>query len=251
MAATLIAYYDGSGKSDDLTCQYLTLAGFIATPEAWQVFEKRWGEVLARNECASLHMTDANALKGAFSPANGWTARRVENLLMDFAGHCFSTEAHNAYEFLVSTHCTVNLADYRQAVTVYPLLSNHHPEQFCVTHVVNVAASMLPNDDSQQLGKDGTVELFFDKNEAFMKHPYKAWTQKPSKKDVNWGLISSIEPVDSDAVYGVQAADFLAWIVNRHRTAGDPLLEEIARDIAPNYPMYMDYDKFKNEAEEL
>ncbi|MSQ16464.1 MAG: hypothetical protein EXR54_02690 [Dehalococcoidia bacterium] len=64
LAVAIKAYCDGSGKSDDPACQYLTLAGCIATPEAWETFEKRWHDALARNDCDYLHMTDANFLKG-------------------------------------------------------------------------------------------------------------------------------------------------------------------------------------------
>jgi hypothetical protein len=245
LAVAIKAYCDGSGKSDDPVSQYLTLAGCIATPEAWDAFEKRWGEVLARNGCDYLHMQEANALQGAFSTAKGWTALRVSALLLDFASCSFSTETLEAQGTFVSAHCTVNLPDYRRAAETYPQLRNYRPEQFCVTHVVNVAASMLPNDSSRPLGKDGTAELYFDKGEPFMKYIDREWRQKPRKRHPNWELVSSLVPVDSRTVYGVQAADFLAWTVNRYFMTRDPDLAEIAMRAVPNIaPMYIDYDRF-------
>ncbi|MDO8750412.1 MAG: DUF3800 domain-containing protein [Dehalococcoidia bacterium] len=245
MAVAIKAYCDCSGKSDDPRSEYLTLAGCIATPEAWYAFEKRWGEALIRNHCDYLHMKEANALQGAFSVANGWTAIRVSDLLSDLASSCFPTET------IVSANCTVNLPDYRRAVEIYPQLRNYRPEQFCVTHVVNVAASMLPTDNSRPFGKDGTAELFFDKNESFMKHVYKEWKRRGAKRDVNWGLISSVGAVDSKTVYGLQAADFLAWNINRYFVTRDADHAEIAMRAVPNIdPVYMDYDSFIATAKE-
>ena len=230
LAVAIKAYCDGSGKSDDRNSVYLTLASFIAEPDAWDVFERRWGEALARHRCEYLHMKDAKALRGNFST---WTHERVNHLLLDLKDSCLSAEAVKDYGMFVCAHCTVNLADYHSVAETYPQLLDIKPEQFCGTLVVNVAASMLPNNASRPFGKDGAVELYFDKSESFMKHVDRDWRLNRKGRHPSWNMVSSVRPSDSKSVYGIQAADFLAWNVNRYFVTGEIMYAKIALDL-PN-----------------
>ncbi len=247
MAVAIKAYCDGSGKSDDRNSRYLSLAGFIAGPEAWDAFERRWGEVLARHGCEYLHMKDANALRGNFST---WTHERVNRLLSNLKDSCLSAKAVNDYGTFVCAHCTVKLADYYSVAATYPQLLGIKPEQFCGTLVVNVAASMLPDNASRPFGKDGTVELFFDKTESFMKHVDRDWRLNRKSRHASWNMVSSVRPSDSKTVYGIQAADFLAWNVNRHFVTGKTIHAKIALDLPNIEHSYMDDAYFMREAKE-
>jgi len=64
------------------------------------------------------------------------------------------------------------------------------------------------------------LEMFFDRGEPFKGSFEKRWraeSQKYKQTKVwnSWQLISRISSVDMKAVPGLQAADILAWAVNR------------------------------------
>jgi hypothetical protein len=78
----------------------------------------------------------------------------------------------------------------------------------------------LPENLNSPFGKEGTVELFFDKGEPFMHKIDKIWRTKSENKPQVLQLVSSIEQSDTKTSIGLQAADFLAWSVNRYHTYG-------------------------------
>ena len=63
--------------------------------------------------------------------------------------------------------------------------------------------------------------LLFDRDEPYL-HEIKRRRDRRSNRSEKpwWYFISSIDPVDSKKVYGVQAADMLAWSYNRLRVRG-------------------------------
>ena len=53
-------------------------------------------------------------------------------------------------------------------------------------------------------------------------HHLKSWVRQIDKSGIGWApLIASIVQADSKEVTALQAADLLAWIINRHYTEGD------------------------------
>ncbi|MFC1871376.1 DUF3800 domain-containing protein [Chloroflexota bacterium] len=246
------AYYDGSGKSDDPNARFLTLAGYAGTPNAWQQFEKRWDQILQRWGCHYLHMSEAHSLQQEFAAAKGWTKNRVNGLLQDLFNECLSPTGWEKFkgEFYGAS-CTVNLEDFAKVCVDMPSHVLNKPEAICVDHVITIALRALPENSGMPFGKEGRVELFFDKGESFMHWIDKKWRSKPNNKlQCPLQLVSSISAVDARDVIGLQAADFLAWHTNRYYTHG--LNEEsgafagISRVFAtPLFDRYCDYDYLK------
>ncbi len=249
MAIAIQAYYDGSGKSEDPNVRFLTLAGYVGTPNAWQQFEERWHRVLQRWDCAYLHMNEARSLKGEFAARKGWTKDRVNVLLQDLFNECLSPIGWGEFkgEFYGAS-CTVNLEDYRRACADMPL---NEPEAICVDCVVTVALRALPENLEQPFGKEGSVEICFDKGEPFMHKVDKIWRSKPNNQlEGPLQLVRSIGAKDMRDVIGLQAADFLAWHTNRYYTHGfrEPTgaFAGITRVMAtPMFEWYYDYDRLK------
>ena len=250
LAVAIQAYYDGSGKSNNLTTKFLTLAGYAGTPDAWCQFEKCWAKVLQRWDCKYLHMKEANSLQEEFVISKGWTRERVSALLADLFNECLSPTGWVDFKGqFYGASCTVNLMDYRKAREEKPTLKE--AEAICVDYVVTIALKALPENRNLTFGKEGTTELFFDKGESFMNKIWRVWCSKPNNKLIGkLGLISSIAGVDSRNVIGIQAADFLAWHTNRYYTHG---LDEktgafaslIRAFAAPLFSCYYDYAKLK------
>ena len=248
LAITLRAYYDGSGTAHDPNARFLTLAGYVGTPNAWRHLEERWCRVLQRWECAYLHMKDADSLQEEFAEEKGWTTARVKGLLQDLFNECLSPTGWE--EFKGEFHgasCTVNLKDYARACADIPSLSSKKPEAICVDFVVTIALMALPETLDKPFGKDGRVELYFDKNESFMCKVDRIWRSKPSNKlQGPLRLVTSIDAADSRNFAGLQAADFLAWHTNRYYTHGLGLkgaFAAITRVFAtPLFSDYYDYE---------
>src|SRR4030042_6844117 len=140
VGVSIRAYYDGSGKSNNPETQFLTLAGYAGTPEAWIEFEQRWSKVLQSWDCDYLHMQEARQLKGKFE---GWDNDTVDRLLADLFNECFSPIGWENYKNqFYGASCTVNLEDYRKAYSEIPTLKK--PEVICVDFVVTIALMALP-----------------------------------------------------------------------------------------------------------
>jgi len=69
--------------------------------------------------------------------------------------------------------------------------------------------------------KGEDVILYFDRNEEFLHQVNRVWLKLKKRKDSGWARQTrGIIPVDSSQ-YAIQAADFIAWTMNREQTHGD------------------------------
>jgi hypothetical protein len=252
LALVMKAYYDSSGNSKDPNTRFLTLAGYVGTANAWQQFEERWDRVLQRWGCSYLHMSDAYLLRKEFAKTKGWTKDRVNALLRDLFNECLSKTGRGDFkDEFYGASCTVNLEDYAKASADMPSRSLKEPEAICVDHVVTIALRALPENLALPLGKEGRVELFFDKGESFMHKVDRIWRSKPNNRLKGpLQLVSSIAAADMREVIGLQAADFLAWHTNRYYTHGfDEPTGAIAQGMrlfsTPLFEYYCDYEYLK------
>jgi hypothetical protein len=217
VAGEIIGFYDGSTSKDG---KRITLAGYAAKPEVWREVEAIWARVLAddtnRPKAKSLHMWQANSLDEEFSLAKGWDKAKIDSLLNDLSNECLSPYGMRepVEDALVGAVCTVELDDYARTQADCPYLQGMAPEEVCVNYVAEVALKMLPEDLNGLMGKTGSIEMYFDRNERFMRTIIGPW-QRHRKKPGALKLIHNIEQVKDDSPVGIQAADFLAWHTNR------------------------------------
>lgn len=242
LAVTLKAYYDGSGKKDT---RFITLAGYVGTSAAWNQFEKQWSQILNHHGCQYLHMREARSLRGEFE---GWTHKRVDALLADLFNDCLSPIGWEDFKGkFYGASCTVNIADYKRAKAEIPSLKSL--ESICVDYVITIALRALPENLDLPFGKEGTLELFFDKGESFLNKVDRIWRAKPRNKlEGPLQLVSGIGSLDMHDVIGLQAADFLAWQTNRYHThslnEGTGAFAGITRVLAaPMFEYYYDHEK--------
>lgn len=237
------ACYDGSQGTREGVA-YVTLAGYVGPPTAWTTFYEWWTAILARWKCPSLHMADAIALKGAFTPQNGWSAERVENLRKDLINECLVPMGWGEFKGrFIGVSCTVDIPDYRRAYAELPRFqaSRKEPEAICVDYVVTATLAALPDDTSSRWGKAGTADLRFDNNEPFLHTIDRIWRGKRNLRPQEMELISNISTGNAKGCPGIQAADFLAWHTNRFRTKKDRYSKSMTVFSVPNYFRYFDY----------
>jgi hypothetical protein len=70
----LTAYFDDSGTSPNESIA--VVAGYIATTDMWEVFDRRWSSLLSKYEVTQLHRADVESFQGEFGTWN--PARRTE-----------------------------------------------------------------------------------------------------------------------------------------------------------------------------
>ena len=220
MSGEIVGHYDGSSSDRNGKAVRVTLAGYAANRQVWREVEAVWRRVLAddstRPGADCLHMWQANALSDEFSLANGWTKEKVDSLLNDLSNHCLSPYGTREpiEDSLVGAVCTVEIDDYFRAQNECPYLQGMTPEEVCVNYLAEVALGLLPEDPNGHMGKSGSVEMYFDRGERFMRTIYRPW-QQHRRKSGSLKLIHKIEQARSEDFVGLQAADFLAWHTNR------------------------------------
>lgn len=197
-------------------------------------------------------MKEARSLRQEFAAKKGLTQKRVNGLIQDLFNECIAQIAFVDFkdEFYRAS-CTVNLDDYAKA---YADMSANfrikEPEAICVDSVITVALRALTENLDLPFGKEGKIELFFDKGEQFMHMVDRVWRSKPKGKLKGpLQMVSSIKTADMHDVIGLQAADILAWQTNRCYTHGfneaTGALAKIIWFAAPTYHRYCDYDHLK------
>lgn len=229
MALASWAFFDGSGKKDTPA---ISLAGIAAPEVQWGDFDSDWHTTLNTHGADCFHMSPAINLATPFSQEEGWTKDKVDLLIRDLV-KLMGEYSNRGFQFRA---CTVIRGDYarvkREHANIRPLpaiCSN-----FCVGGLA--------------LPKKYEFLLYFDKNEAFMKQVYRVWNHlknKPTQRPRWVEQTRNILPVDS-GYYGIQAADFIAWSVNREHALGDYPQWAMFAKILAEWKLY-DYDALVEE----
>jgi hypothetical protein len=113
----------------------------------------------------------------------------------------------------------------------------------------------------QQRGAEGifhlssdSVHYFFDKDEPFEPTFREKWTAEVARYKATgqinpWILIEQVSNVDMKKVQGVQAADVLAWSVNREKTGqkirAGQMYAEIMRQVIPSSSITYDEERLR------
>lgn len=194
------SYFDASGKTRDRSAQYLTLAGYSGTEDAWSEFGTNWGSILQRHEASYFHCKEAIHARGEFIK---WSKEHVRVLMKEL----INVLAKINRQDLLGFSCIVALNDYAEVKSKIPNL--RPPEHLCLDHCIGCAL--------RQSKRISQLEIFFDRDEPF-DHALRAFRNKGAW----WSeSIADIGPIN---VYrdipAIQAADLLAWLTNRYWTKG-------------------------------
>lgn len=202
------AYYDSSGRIKDPKTQFLTLAGYAGTAECWKDLESKWrGTLIKHNAPRSsrgfpyFHMREAIVRQRGY---RGWSEERLRELwreLMNLIGHTDRST-------LVGFSATVDVKGFRAATAKLPKMKS--PDDLLIDFAFGQALSMLPS-------AADVIELVFDKDEKFAGRigalrGGSAWWSK---------YVSDIREENMHESCGIQAADTLAWMVNRYYSRGN------------------------------
>lgn len=175
-----------------------------------------------------MHVTDAIALQGEFSKAKGWTDRKIEVLMNQFAAflsqqdkkrfHAFiSVLDINAREKLVGTGAQIPKPEVICSET-------------CTGCVLLWATSRCPTDTRTEVH---TMDFFFDRGEKF-KYPFeRACREGKKSKNGIWHLVNTVAEAEMKLTPGIQAADMLLWADRMEYGKRFPSAHQIFKSVIP------------------
>jgi hypothetical protein len=109
------AYFDDSGSPDDTLA--VVVAGFVASDEQWEHFERNWNETLKQFGIPLFHMKEFAHFAGAFSKFKGKKEDR-EWLLRQLLSHIKLRVRHSCGHAVI-------IDDFRKVSGLYALESIH------------------------------------------------------------------------------------------------------------------------------
>jgi hypothetical protein len=250
MAVT--AFFDSSGKPHDKEAR-LTLAAFAASDIVWADLERQWNEVLHKHPLKPryIHMKELCPLRDEFSVDRGWTREEAFGLV----NQMLLFLQHYKKESLQMYYCTIDLEARRRLVKdegfKIPLpvdLCN----EFCSETVLKAHFKKAwDKDPDTQTAEE--MAFVFDAGEKFYGPFRKKWEAEVKKfrRDGGfnpWNVITSVTTTTNmKKLPGLQAADILAWAVNREHTVqeGSPgkYHAHFLRQVVSQY--YIDFDEMK------
>jgi len=206
----LKAYFDGSGKGGDPQCKFLTLAGFSGTEETMVSFQEGWKQIVNDSGADYLHMAEAWPLKGQFSPDKRWTSKRRDDLVRNLIRYLADYRHFDETTDLLGFSCTIDLSAYRRVLSCRRL---KEAESICVDHCFGHQFHRLPKPSP------GYLSLCFDQNEDFLHKANRIWKKRVQGQRSWWAkYVTEIASVDMRSIPAVQAADLVAWTVNRRHS---------------------------------
>jgi Protein of unknown function (DUF3800) len=228
------------------------LAAFAGNDDIWSEFETNWDKLLNAHipSAKYVHMRELVRQIEGFDWKLGWNETNSFDLVMK----CLMYMQHLDKKRFRMFHCTIDLAVWRKLKgETYQL-----PEpidlcnKFCSEAVIGWYLLRYP-DVIDPI--NGAIHFFFDKDEAFKQSFEDAWIRESRKIDLtqgkwsSWKLVKEVAAVEMKEVPGVQAADILAWSVNRHITSPDgrpgKMYRRIMQQIIPSSSIVWNEEKLR------
>lgn len=188
-----------------------------ADDSVWAEFDRGWKDILSSHNPPApyMHMKDAIPLNEPFTRSNGWDNRKVYHLIHKLIKFMSGMDKNKFRQFV----CTIDMDAYRKLEASgirmdTPLdICNGCPEVILKWYIKDYP------------GIIEHLHFFFDQTEPFEDNFRKLWkAQKqnsfyPHGNDIFWGLIKTVTSADMRDRPALQAADMLAWSVNRDLTS--------------------------------
>ncbi|MHB1021821.1 MAG: DUF3800 domain-containing protein [Acidobacteriaceae bacterium] len=253
-------YIDRSGQAET---RFVSLAAFGAPDDVWARFERGWADILtsAHSPITYMHMKEAmqRLPNTPFSHLKGWNQENAWTLVFKLAKFMSEFESTE----LINFSCVVNMDDWRKVhgegvdiPSEIALCNAYVPRQAVAT----AAKSLLKANAGKHhipLTPDDMIHIIFDRNEPFFA-PFDAeWNAKKDEANRTgtfspWLLVDSVGEGTMEMTPGIQAADILAWGLNRENTAPEGHygtgLASILRNITAGTYIYVDEDVLRRGA---
>ena len=248
LLVALESYFDGSGKP--AKDSRITLAGMAAEDSVWTDFDNEWRAILHnRNPAAEyMHMREATKLIEGFSPRYGWNDTKVGKLIGDLLIYLSTVKKTKRFR---QFFCTVDMDAYRRLEKEGYALDS--PVKICNEFCPGIVIAWYV---TQYPGLISSAHFFFDRDEPFREPFEKQWQVErnrrldDSPRQIFWSMIHTVTSADMKCKPALQAADMLAWAINRsHAPKKDQsykMLASIMREVIPWFGDVWDEKKLRS-----
>jgi uncharacterized protein DUF3800 len=222
------SFIDSSGIAKD---PFLSLAAFSADDRTWAEFETGWQEILESGlwPVPYFHMVEAvgRQPRTPFCHLDGWTREQVWGLILKLADYMKSFSGGR-----ITMHsCRVDMNAWRKLTgqgIVIPTAVDLCSEGALAT-IIKLFGNKIWRETTswpRYMGRGELLNFVFDRNEAFIAPFSKKVNEGKDKSEASgefslWQLIDSITEGEMKTSPGLQAADILAWGLNRQNTVAE------------------------------
>jgi hypothetical protein len=219
------AYLDKSGQNSS---PYVTLAAFVGSDMAWAEFEIGWREALKTGflPVPYMHMVEALGLRPntPFDRNLGWERKHVWDLVGKLLVFLGGLERGR-----ITMHsCVIDMDAWRDLTASgcespsAVELCNRYVSKYIVALF---AAKVLERAPSEVflIARDDLLNFTFDRNEDFF-DPFRKFVNSEKEEAERtgdspiWKLVDGVGEGEMKTTPGIQAADVLAWALNREST---------------------------------
>jgi hypothetical protein len=232
----------------------MALAAFAGTDDIWAEFEGKWDDILHSHvpRAEYIHMKELHPRMKGFDWKLGWTEKNTWELVFK----CLMYMQHLDKQRFRMFYCAIDLEAWRKLKAETYQLPD--PIELCNTFCSEMVMRWYLVRYPDVLNPmSAAIHYFFDKDEAF-KQPFEdKWNHETRNIDATkgdwsiWSMVKEVASVKMQDVPGIQAADILAWSINRENTAkGDVpgrLLSEIMRTVIPSGHIVWDETKMREK----
>ncbi len=194
-------YLDDSGHDQ----RVVTMAGYVASIDAWKEFEAKAEEFLANYEVPVFHAKEFRSTKGYFE---GWT--RVKK-------RSFAIEWYDIAEPLVDMGISISMHRQNYRIQQQELGLNQSMSAYgCCFSSIVVTLSRNPR-IAPQIEREGIAFLVESGNTN--NNEIQEWFHKVSKFPAFKGALKGLSFVPKEDSRAIQLADFYAFYSRRHAVA--------------------------------
>lgn len=223
----LQAYFDDSRKQ--LGRPQLFLAGFVNTADHWLEFSNEWSDVLRSSPSIDyFKSTEAQHMRGQFK---GWGRLDRDLKVMALAG-IISRFKHWSF------HVSIDVIDFKSAVDRNGVPWGFRNEYWLAFEAILIKVSQR----HKELGIDGPVDFIFDNQNQIHRSAASLYECIVEAQQEDIKHLFGAPPVfrDDKEVEALQAADMLAWHVQKDTRDGEliprrPVTKEIVQSGAHAY----------------
>ena len=217
----LQSYFDDSGNSSMQGDPYLTLAGLAAPDTCWDDFKKDWESTLKHHEAPErngipyFHAVEAFHGNGGFQDWDrSGDKEKVLNLFYGLTKviHSHARDFGKSPKEIITFSCCVRFGAYEftKKKIVEPKPIQYICFDHCLAIVLGYAEFKADNNGNPLL-----VEPFFGHEDQFF-HKLRKLYRDAAEKDHELAYRMNIPNAkDGRTLYPLQAADLLAWTLNR------------------------------------
>jgi hypothetical protein len=250
----LRAYLDSSGKLDS---NYLTLAAVAGNDDMWNAFETEWDKILASHtpRAAYVHMRELAFQVEGFDKSLGWN----DNNAFGLSNKCLMHMSYQDKKRFRIFYCAVDLKAWRKLkAETYQI---PEPVELCNTYCSETVIGWYLHHYPDIINPHAdSVRYFFDRNEYFYQPFFDKWTDKKNiaektREWTPWKTIEEVVPAEMKMTPGIQAADIIAWAVNRENTVQKgktaSYMAHIIRTVIPSLFAVWDEAKMRQQFKPL